>query len=82
MKFHLSSNNIPISTSSDVYICLQDIWLIRCGAKELNVNFIMVSGVVLVVWKLQFTKKIQKKGDQNLNLKEEIQFLTLSEVVD
>ena len=82
MKLHLPSNNIPISTSSYVYICLQDIWFIWSGAKELNVNFIMVSGVVLVVWKLQFIKKNQKKGDQNLNLKEEIQFLTLSEVVD
>ena len=49
VKPHLSPYNIPISTSSDVYICLQDIWLIWGGTKEFNVYFIMVSRVVLVV---------------------------------
>jgi len=61
MKPHLSSYDVPISTSPDVYICLQDIWFVWRGTEELYVNFIVVSGVVLVVWKLKFPKSSERK---------------------
>lgn len=65
MKLHLSSNNISISTSFDVHICLQHIWLTWSCAKKLNVYFIMVSRMVLVIWKLQ-----KKKRNKNITFKE------------
>lgn len=56
-KFHLSTYNFSISTSSDIHICLQNIRFILCCSKEFNVDFIMVSWMIFTIWKLPYIVK-------------------------
>lgn len=50
VKFNLSPNNVrAITTPFYVYICLQHVGLILCGAQKLYVYLIMTSRVLLVV---------------------------------
>lgn len=56
MESHFSSDNVSISTSSDEDVRLQCIRLPWRRSQEFEVDFIVVSGVILVVRKLNQNK--------------------------
>lgn len=52
MELHFSSDNVSISTSSDEDVCLESVRLPWCCSQEFEVNFVVVSREILVVWEL------------------------------
>lgn len=54
MELNFPTNNVPISTPSDVHICLKNIRLPFRRAQELDVDLIVVSRVIFAVRKLPF----------------------------
>ena len=57
MKPHFPPYKSSISTSLHVHVGLQGVRLIQCGSEELDIDFVVVTGIVFLVRKLSLPTK-------------------------